>query len=178
MYILLFLLIAGGSVWAYIRAMRFKAERKHREDMLLMRIQSLVEKCNCLESPASVVLSDREESDGKPQMSEQEIDFMNRATALVERNIANPSYSVEQLSRDLCMERTGLYRKLMVAMDKSPVAFIRAIRLARAAELLDKGGHTVAEISELTGFSSPGYFSKCFQQHYGCRPSEFAGRNK
>lgn len=177
-FALLSVCAAGGIVWAYIGAKRRKAGRKRREDALLMRIQSLVEKCNRLESPAGVVLSDRDESDGKPQMSKQEIDFMNRATALVEQNISNPSYSVEQLSRDLCMERTGLYRKLMAAMDKSPVAFIRAIRLARAAELLKEGGHTVAEISELTGFSSPGYFSKCFLQHYGCRPSEYAGSGK
>lgn len=45
-------------------------------------------------------------------------------------------YSVEQLSRDLCMERTGLYRKLVNLLDQSPSLFIRNIRLQRAAQLL------------------------------------------
>lgn len=177
-YALILILTVFAAVRAYTRSISRKAERKRREDMLLTRIQSLVKKCSQLESSASVVLSDREETDGRPQMSNQEIEFMNRATAFVEKNMSNPSYSVEQLSRDLCMERTGLYRKLMAAMDKSPVAFIRTIRLTRAAELIAGGGRSIAEVAEMTGFSSPGYFSKCFMQQYGCRPSEYTGNDE
>ena len=87
--------------------------------------------------------------------------------------MANQGYTVEQLARDLCMERTGLYRKLTALLDKSPVAFMRSIRLQRAAEMLARGGRSVAEVAEATGFGSPGYFSKCFQAEYGCRPSDY-----
>ena len=69
--------------------------------------------------------------------------------------------------------RTGLYRKLTALMDKSPVAFIRSIRLQRAAEMLAGGGRSVAEVAERTGFGSTGYFSKCFQAEFGCRPSDY-----
>lgn len=102
--------------------------------------------------------------------------FVRRATQLVGQNIANVDYSVVQLARDLCMERSGLYKKMTATTGLSPVAFIRTIRLRHAAMLLGKGGHTVSEVSELSGFSSPQYFNKCFQQQYGCRPSEFVGR--
>ena len=40
-------------------------------------------------------------------------DFVAKAVEAVERNIANPSYSVSQLSSDMCMERTGLYKRLV-----------------------------------------------------------------
>ena len=83
-------------------------------------------------------------------------------------------YSVEQLSRDLCMERTGLYRKLVNLLDQSPSLFIRNIRLQRAAQLLTENELSIAEIAERTGFSSSSYLSKCFQEMYGCRPSEYA----
>ena len=87
-------------------------------------------------------------------------------------------YSVEQLSRDLCMERTGLYRKLVNLLDQSPSLFIRNIRLQRAAQLLTENELSIAEIAERTGFSSSSYLSKCFQEMYGCRPSEYARKTR
>jgi hypothetical protein len=92
----------------------------------------------------------------------------------VEKNLHVPGYSVEQLSRDLCMERTGLYRKLVAMLDQSPSLFIRNIRLQRAAQLILEGSLSITEIAERTGFSSSSYLSKCFQEIYGCRPSEYA----
>ncbi len=172
-YVFLFLSLLVLSVWLYIRRMRLRSERKSREDMLLMRIQDLIEKCNQYECAVNVVLTDKDEPEEQTAMSEAEMDFLNRATALVECNLSNSSYSVEQLSRDICMERSGLYKKLTAVLDKSPVAFIRMIRLRKAVELLRQGDMTIAEIAEATGFSSPSYFSKCFQKEYGCKPSEY-----
>lgn len=176
-YVLFALSLLALSVWLYVRKMRLRAEQKSREDMLLMRIQDLIEKCNQYESAVNVVLTDKDEPEEQTVMSEAEMDFLNRATALVERNLSNSSYSVEQLSRDICMERSGLYKKLTAVLDKSPVAFIRMIRLRKAVELLRLGNMTIAEIAEATGFSSPSYFSKCFQKEYGCKPSEYLQRS-
>lgn len=173
-YIFILLSVLALSVWLYVRRVRRRAEQKSREDMLLMRIQDLIEKCNQYESAVNVVLTDKEEPEELPVMSAAEIDFLNRATAFVEQNLSNSSYSVEQLSRDICMERSGLYKKLTTVLDKSPVAFIRMIRLRKAVELLQRGDMTVAEVAEATGFSSPSYFSKCFQKEYGCKPSEYS----
>lgn len=38
--------------------------------------------------------------------------FLRKALKFVEQNLDNPEYSVEVLSRDMGMDRTGLYRKL------------------------------------------------------------------
>lgn len=76
------------------------------------------------------------------------------------------------------MERTGLYRKLVTLLDQSPSLFIRNIRLQRAAQLLAEGKLSVTEIAERTGFSSSSYLSKCFQEMYGCRPSEYTEKAK
>ena len=99
---------------------------------------------------------------------------MNRATQLVEQHLADPQYTVDQLARDLCMERTGLYKRLMALMSTAPLVFIRSIRLHRAAELIREGNHTITEISELTGFGTVSYFGKCFQREFGWKPSEYA----
>ena len=101
-------------------------------------------------------------ADGNKQDSAESV-FLTRAIELVEKNLHVPGYSVEQLSRDLCMERTGLYRKLVGMLDQSPSLFIRNIRLQRAAQLILEGNLSITEIAECTGFSSSSYLSKCFQ---------------
>lgn len=106
-------------------------------------------------------------------MSGQDRAFIGKATMLVEQNLSNTEYNVGQLASDLCMERTGLYKRLTALTGQTPVSFIRNIRLERAAGLLREGGHSIGEISRYTGFSSQGYFTKCFQKHFGCLPSDF-----
>ena len=152
-------------------------QRKSREDMLLLRIQNLVEQVNQYENSDTIVMLN--EPDTMPPTNEQseptlqEKEFMARATLLVGQHITDPSYNVEHLAADLCMERTGLYKRLTALMQQSPVAFIRSIRLHRAADMLGKGDQTITEIAERTGFCSVSYFSKCFQKEFGCKPSEY-----
>lgn len=145
---LLVLVVAGVGTWIWIRRRRALKEKD-------------------VKTPQNIIPE-------KPkEQSQQESAFIGRARLLVEQNLSNTDYSVEQLAHDLCMERSGLYKKMSALIQISPVEFIRTIRLEHAARLLKDGGHTVAEVSELTGFSSPKYFSTCFQQRYGCRPSMY-----
>ena len=102
-----------------------------------------------------------------------EPEFILQVRALVEQHLEDGEYGVEQLAQDLCMERTGLYKKLTALTNITPVAFIRTIRLHRAATLLLEGKLTVNEIAERTGFSSPSYFKKCFKKEFGVLPSEY-----
>lgn len=170
--------IVAMAVWLYVRGVKRREALRAREEMLLMRIRNLMEQCRRNESPVSVILSDKEDKSGMPEMDKAETEFLQRATEFVERHIDDSGYTVEQLSRDLYMERTGLYRKLTAILDKSPQMFIRSIRLRKAAEMLSGGGMTVSEVADATGFSSPSYFTKCFQKEYGCRPTEYKGGAK
>lgn len=147
-------------------------ERKHKEEILLLRIRNLIEQNN------SLTCGIEETSPDHQQQDTEESAFLAQAIKLVEQNLHVNGYSVEQLSRDLCMERTGLYRKLVTMLDQSPSLFIRNIRLQRAAQLITEGKLSITEIAENTGFSSSSYLSKCFQEMYGCRPSEYAEKAK
>lgn len=103
----------------------------------------------------------------------QEPELILQVRALIEQHLGDGEYGVEQLAQDLCMERTGLYKKLTALTNTTPVAFIRSIRLHRAAALLQEGKQSVNEIAERTGFSSPSYFTKCFKKEFGVLPSEY-----
>lgn len=174
---ILYILIGIAIISTLFGLYRRHLQRKQREDMLLLRIQNLVEQVNRYEhSEVMVVLSEPEQKEStapEPEPTPQEKEFMARATQLVEQHITDPTYNVERLAADLCMERTGLYKRLTLLMQQSPVAFIRSIRLHRAARLLQEGNMSVTDIAEHTGFGSTSYFSKCFQKEFGCKPSEY-----
>ena len=149
--------------------------RRHKEDILLLRIQHLIERCDNYEQQVSIATTRAcpPKKKEEPPINSTDSDFLNKAVELVEAHLNTPGYTVEQLSKDLCMERSGLYKKLNTLIDKSPSLFIRSIRLRRAADLIRKGGMNMAEIAEQVGFSSASYMSKCFQEEFGCKPSEY-----
>lgn len=103
--------------------------------------------------------------------AEQEL--LQKARTLIEQHLSDSSYGVEQLAADLCMERTGLYKKIVALTGDKPVNFIKNIRLKQAATLLRDGRLSINEIALQTGFSSPSYFTKCFKSHFGVKPSEY-----
>jgi AraC-like DNA-binding protein len=100
-------------------------------------------------------------------------ELIERALKYVDDNLQNPSYSVVQLSKDMNMDRTGLYRKLVALTGHAPTMFIRSIRLKKAVLLLNQKRYSQAEIAEKVGFSNGAYFSKCFKEEYGVSPSHY-----
>ncbi len=96
-----------------------------------------------------------------------------KAIKYVEDNIGRSELSVEEMSRELCMSRVHLYKKLITITGKSPIEFIRVIRLKRAAQLLRESQMNVSEIAYEVGFNNPKYFSKYFKEEFGKLPSEY-----
>jgi DNA-binding response OmpR family regulator len=104
--------------------------------------------------------------------------FINKAIKCVEDNISDPDFSVEDLSHQLGISRAHFYKKLMSLTGKSPLEFIRLIRLQQAAQLLKKSQLTVAEVAYKVGFNNPKYFARYFKEEYKVLPSLFASDNK
>lgn len=84
----------------------------------------------------------------------QDPELILQVHTLIEQHLEDGEYGVEQLAQDLCMERTGLYKKLTALTNTTPVAFIRSIRLHRAAALLQEGKQSVNEITFATEIQS------------------------
>lgn len=104
--------------------------------------------------------------------------FLQQALELVEKHMDNPEFSVEDFSRDMFMNRVTLYRKIHSLTGKSPLEFIRSIRLKRAARLLDKSGMSVAEIAYEVGFNNPKIFTKFFKEEFKVTPSQYVANKK
>lgn len=104
--------------------------------------------------------------------------LIQRAIETVEKSMGDSGFSVEELSRELGMSRVHLYKKLLSLTGKSPIEFIRTIRLKRAAQLLEKSQLTVAEIAYEVGFNNPKYFSKYFKEEFNTLPSLYASMKR
>lgn len=104
-------------------------------------------------------------------------ELLEKAMSCVEQNMGRADFSVQQLSRELHMDRTVLYKKIHSLTALTPTEFIRSIRLKQAANLLLQGKYTVVEVAERVGFNTPRYFSTYFKQTFGQTPSEFVKSN-
>jgi AraC-like DNA-binding protein len=99
--------------------------------------------------------------------------FLAKAKKAVEENMSDPDFSVDGFAKQVGMSRSHLHRKLTALVDLSPSAFIRSLRLSRAAQRLKQKSGTVSEIAFDVGFNNLSYFSRSFREHYGVLPSEY-----
>ena len=99
--------------------------------------------------------------------------FLKNTLNCIEKNITNPNFSVEELSRQMSLSRVSLYKRLLTLTGKTPVDCIRTIRLKRAVQLLEKSKLSIASVAYEVGFNNPTYFSKVFKDEYGTLPSEY-----
>lgn len=99
--------------------------------------------------------------------------LIEKAIKYVEDNMSRTELSVEELSRELGMSRVHLYKKLLQITGKTPIEFIRVIRLKRAAQLLRESQLHVSEVAFEVGFNNPKYFSRYFKDEFGVLPSVY-----
>ena len=105
-------------------------------------------------------------------------DLLRRIHLHIEKNLANPEYSIENLSDDVALSRVHLYRKMKKLLDVSPSKYMRDFRLKKAAEILSKEDIRMTELADQVGFQDANYFLKCFKEKYGISPKEFSKDQK
>jgi DNA-binding response OmpR family regulator len=104
--------------------------------------------------------------------------FLHDLKKVIEANLDNDQFGVDELGREMAMSRSQVHRKLKALTDQSATTFIRNYRLHRAADLLKQDAGNVTEIAFLAGFNSQTYFSSSFQELFHCTPSEFRKKHQ
>jgi DNA-binding response OmpR family regulator len=99
--------------------------------------------------------------------------FIEKAIKIVEDNISDGEFTVDNLSDSLAMSRSSLYKKLMAITGNGPADFIRIIRLKRACQLLKQSDIRVSDVAYSVGFNSPKRFTINFKAEYGMTPTEY-----
>jgi len=100
------------------------------------------------------------------KITEAEIDreFIKELDAVIEKNMEDPEFNVEQLAKKLYMDRSTLYRKALAITGETPADYIRSQRLKRGAQLLESNFGDVTAVALEVGFSS--LFSAIFCQDF------------
>ena len=139
-------------------------------DMLKLKIAKIIERQKKIHSnfkkKIDISLSEIE-------ITSMDEKFVQKTISIVEENIGNPEFLVEDLCKEMGMSRVYFYKKILALTDKTPSEFIRFIRLKRAADLLEKSQMFVNEIAFQVGFNDPKYFRKYFKEEFGVTPNEY-----
>ncbi|MFK7981934.1 MAG: two-component regulator propeller domain-containing protein [Saprospiraceae bacterium] len=101
-------------------------------------------------------------------------DFCN----IIEANIDNSALKAKDISKELNMSHSLVYKKLKALTGYTLVEFIRDYRLQKAEMLLVQDQLTIAEICYRVGFNDRRYFSTCFKNKYQLSPREYLDSKK
>jgi YesN/AraC family two-component response regulator len=105
-------------------------------------------------------------------------EFLSKLNDIMEKNISNETFSIEDMAKELCVSASGLFTKIKSLTGITPNKLLLVVRLKKAAELLHENKYRINEISEMVGFSNPSYFSKSFHKQYGVLPKDYRdGKN-
>lgn len=105
-------------------------------------------------------------------------ELLKQAIDIVEKNLDNSEFSIQEFADGMGMSRSNLHMKLKAITGESALEFIRKIRFREACRMLREGQYSISEISYKVGFSTPSYFATSFKKHFGCLPSEYVKGNK
>ncbi|MDY7396072.1 two-component regulator propeller domain-containing protein [Aureibaculum sp. 2210JD6-5] len=99
--------------------------------------------------------------------------FIEKIMSIVEEHMSDSKFSVAKLALEIGMSHSVLYRKIMALTGQNINEFLKSVKLARASQLIVESDYSINEISDMTGFSNPKYFSTCFKKKFGATPSRY-----
>lgn len=123
-------------------------------------------------SPATAGAEPGETEDISRKLTVYDRKFLEKFTALVEKNLANPDLDLNYVMRELGLSHSTIYRKIKGLTGMSGKEYIRKARLKRSAELLMEGMN-VSEASLKCGFNDISYFRICFKEEFGLSPTQY-----
>lgn len=99
--------------------------------------------------------------------------LMDNITKTIEDNMEQESFNVTQLAQLLNIDQKQLYRKMKQLTGMTPIAYLKKLRMKKAAMLLKENRFTVSEVMYLVGYTNASYFSKCFSEELGMSPKQY-----
>lgn len=146
-------------------------EKPFSIEQLKAQISSIIEnrnniQKNFLQSPLQYLKQNPDKSGN--------IEFVEKLNDFILENMSDKNFSIDNLSSEFAISRTNFQKKIKNITGLTPNDYIKLIRLNKSAELLSSGKYRINEVCVIVGFNSPSYFSKCFYEHFGKLPKDFA----
>lgn len=186
-HIPLVLLTARGDRESRLRGWNEKADeyltKPFDVEELKIRLANLLEIRNLLKKKFAETVFVEEKTIEQDSTGEDQSDiysnkrkqqqiFIGKLNNFLQDNYSDHELAVPQISKAILMSERQFFRKLKSILDLSPVEYLRRYRLEKGKELLGQGFSTNRTAFDV-GFTSQGYFGRCFKAQYGVSPSEY-----
>ncbi|WP_342748676.1 response regulator [Flavobacterium faecale] len=103
--------------------------------------------------------------------------LLTKILEIVESKLTDETLNVQFIASECGLSQANLNKKLKALTGKSTAAFIRSIRLKRAAKLLSTGRYSVSDVTYEVGFTDLKYFRNSFKEEFLVSPSDFKRNN-
>ncbi|MCG2613214.1 response regulator [Terrimonas sp. NA20] len=168
------LLTASSSAEAQLKGIEGGADdyitKPFDAQLLLARVNSILKNRNALQRYFfdKITLQD-----SAVKVPAEYRDFLKQCIHLVEDNIETENFTIQQFARAMGMSRSALYNKVKHISGQSLNAFVRSIRLRRAAVLMIRERMNVNQAAFQVGIGDVRYFREQFVKLFGMTPSEY-----
>ena len=92
--------------------------------------------------------------------------------------MGDPDLDQQLICRELGVSRALLYNKMKAITGTGAKEYITHIRIEKAKTLIETTNLSIADISEMTGFSAQSYFSTAFKNYTGLTPTKYKQQQK
>lgn len=111
-------------------------------------------------------------------MSDDDRQFLLCVIEAVNEVLPSGNFSVVRIASELCMSVSTFRRRLQNATGETPKAYISAIQMEKAANLLTENPEMpIQKVSDQCGFSEKSSFAHAFRRVYGCSPKQYREQN-
>ncbi|WP_276502801.1 hybrid sensor histidine kinase/response regulator transcription factor [Terrimonas pollutisoli] len=172
-HIPIILVTAKGSIEEQIKGMKQKADafivKPFNLQYLEETIKSLLKNREILKEHYTSELPIESKSETPKKIDRK---FVNEFVSIIESNLSNENFGVDDISRKIGISRVQLYRKVKALLGYNVNDYIMTVRLQKAKYLLVNEDLSIAEIAYQVGFSSQAYFARLFKSKFGTTPTE------
>lgn len=97
---------------------------------------------------------------------------LQEALTYLHENFTSPETTVESVAKYVGASTVYLRKLFHESVKQSPLQYLNGLRIDYAIDLLKTGYYTIDEISNLSGFNDPKYFSVLYKKRTGELPSK------
>jgi signal transduction histidine kinase/ligand-binding sensor domain-containing protein/DNA-binding response OmpR family regulator len=145
------------------------------DDLLIARVETLLRNRSNLRTYFLDSITLRGQTQKVPAEYQE---MLNKCIAIIEANIHKRDFTIKTFASEMGMSHRTLYTKIKIISGQTLNAFIRSIRLRRAAMLMLTENMNIAQASVEVGFEDPKYFRQQFVKLFGMTPSEYIKKYK
>lgn len=144
-------------------------------ELLLAKVDTLLKSVSNLKSYFLDTITLRDDTNKVPAEYKE---FLNKCISIIEANLDNADFTIKTFALEMGMSHRSLYDKIKGISGQTLNAFIRSVRLRRAAVLMLTENTNIAQAALQVGFEDQQYFRQQFVKFFGVTPSEYIKKYK